>query len=41
MEDKLGDDKNLYYVALTRGMQTIVEDRAPVDLLAYFRPGFI
>lgn len=41
IEDKLGDDKNLYYVALTRGMKTIVEDRAPVDLLAYFRPGIV
>lgn len=41
IDDKLGEDKNLYYVALTRGMTTIVEDRAAVDLLAYFRPGFI
>jgi len=41
IEDKYGEDKNLYYVALTRGMKTIVEDTAHVDFLKYFNPRLI
>lgn len=41
IEDKYGEDKNLYYVALTRGMKTIVEDTGHVDLQKYFRPSII
>jgi superfamily I DNA/RNA helicase len=41
IEDKYCDDKNLYYVALTRGMKVIVEDTGHVDLQKYLRPSFI
>jgi superfamily I DNA/RNA helicase len=35
IEDKLGDDKNLYYVALTRGMKTIVEDLPALPIMPF------
>jgi superfamily I DNA/RNA helicase len=41
IEEKYGDDKNLYYVALTRGMKTIAEDTAQIDFMAYFKPRLI
>lgn len=41
IEEKYGDDKNLYYVALTRGMKTITEDTAQIDFMKYFKPRLI
>lgn len=41
IEEKYGDDKNLYYVALTRGMKTIAEDTAQIDFMKYFKPRLI
>ena len=41
IDDKYDKDKNLYYVALTRGMKVIVEDTGHVDLQKYLRPSFI
>lgn len=41
IEDKYGEDVNLYYVALTRGMKVIVEDTAHVDLMRFLRPRII
>lgn len=40
IEDKYGEDVNLYYVALTRGMKVIVEDTV-VDLMRFLRPRII
>ena len=36
IDEKYGEDMNLYYVALTRGMKTIVEDTVHVDFMKYF-----
>ena len=41
IEEKYGDDKNLYYVALTRGMKVIAEDTAQIDFMAYLKPRLI